>query len=308
MKLKLSFIGTLHRICRNCFILMLVLIGIHLTLLLSPVKLGNWHSTVEGIPVTMQLSIPDTSIQYTYCGKDSSLKLRGTKVSNHNGGKPGEFNLESNISVDGKQCNLKDSAFKKVFYFLTLNVLPPSYGLSHYKVFTSSGLNRSKIFPSSGLNHSKAYPMNAEIHSNINTYVELKSKSHFYNFLFLLRPYLGLLLILLILYQLQKILGQLKLGINFNDKLFRRVRWIGWFIICSEVIKLVLTMIYKSLFDTVLLESSSSLKNYYNPIQINFIGRLQFDISFFFLGLLILIIASIIQHGIQLQKESELTV
>lgn len=286
MKLnKLSFIGILHRICFYCFILVLVFTVIHLTLVLSPVKLGQMYATAEEIPVTMRLSIPDTSMQYTYCGKDSSLKLSGFKVSNHNGGKAGEFNLENNISVDGKQCNLKDSAFKKVFYFLTLHV-----------------------FPSSGLSHSKAYPMNAEIHSNINTYINIKSKSHFYNFLFLLRPYLGLLLILLILYQLQKILGQLKLGINFNDKLFRRIRWIGWFIICSEVIKLVLTLIYKSLFFAVLLRGSSSVKNYYNPIQINFMGRLEFDISFFFLGLLILAIAFIIQHGIQLQKESELTV
>ena len=103
---------------------------------------------------------------------------------------------------------------------------------------------------------------------------------------------------LLIIFHLRKIFATIVSGDPFSMENSKRIRLIGWAVIVASVLKALLSFLIGLYFSTLInLPGLTLTANM----------RLE-DLSGVFVGVIILILAEVFQHGARLQEESNLTV
>ena len=103
---------------------------------------------------------------------------------------------------------------------------------------------------------------------------------------------------LLIIFHLRKIFATIAGGDPFSMENSKRIRLIGWAVIVASVLKALLSFLIGLYFSTLInLPGLTLTANM----------RLE-DLSGVFVGVIILILAEVFQHGARLQEESNLTV
>ncbi len=134
----------------------------------------------------------------------------------------------------------------------------------------------------------------------------IKSTSPWHNFLFSLRSVIGLLVYIVIVFQLIRIITLIKKKVAFQRELFRRVNVIAISLIGLEFLRLVLSIVYGSLFGLIRWETVPTAA--VEQVRLSFNPTLDFSFQNFLLGLLVLVLSYLIQKGIALQQEAEYTV
>jgi uncharacterized membrane protein len=104
-----------------------------------------------------------------------------------------------------------------------------------------------------------------------------------------------------------KIIKQLKDGISFENKIYRRLNIMGISIILTQVLYLILGFIFQFWYGRVsLLESSSEFVK--DKFQIHFNPSTDMSFSMVLLGLTIIVLSYVFKYGKKLEEENALTV
>ncbi|WP_040280561.1 DUF2975 domain-containing protein [Psychroserpens damuponensis] len=158
------------------------------------------------------------------------------------------------------------------------------------------------------------FPNNEEVFTTnesvnyANSELVVKSKNFSFLFIQLLKAYFGTIIFTLIIYFLMKIFGHLKRDLNFTPKLFKMIRIIGAIIILDTVFELIMSFIIGKKYDLIKTETLVDNDTFVGAIRFSMNPRLEFDFMFFIIGLSLLVLASLLKRGSQIQQENDLTI
>lgn len=139
-------------------------------------------------------------------------------------------------------------------------------------------------------------------------YATINSKDFWIKALLILRNYITIICIAIIFYLLMIIFKQLRKKIDFNPTLITKTRAIGLILISSELIRLFLVYILKKNIHHIKISSFLNGENLDNSMFININPRFDFNITFFLLGNVLIILSILFSKGYSLRQESDLTI
>ena len=139
-------------------------------------------------------------------------------------------------------------------------------------------------------------------------YLVAKSNNSSFLILQLVKNYVGLICLALVFYLLMKIFKSLKKDLNFTPTLFKMIRLIGWVAIFSTSFELVMSYVIGKKYDYISTETlvDNTIFNGITKFSMN--PRLEFDFMFFIIGFSMLVLASLLKKGSQIQQENDLTI
>jgi len=117
--------------------------------------------------------------------------------------------------------------------------------------------------------------------------------------------YLPLIMLMLVLYQLMRVLER---RLVFSTLLVRRVKIIGSILVISELIQVIILLCIQGSYPMIHISSLKDGSFIDVAYQLNFSRSLDFDLTLFIVGICLLLLGSLLKCGHTLQKENELTI
>ena len=210
------------------------------------------------------------------------------KWKNNNGGS-GEMNLNKNeyFRYDKADSILADSSIKKEFYFfswVTENMSNNEFLKQDLKVSVEKSLS-------------------------FNTTVNLKSKSLLKNIAFSLSSIIGSLIMLLISFNIFKLITYLQRNNSFLIPLYKRTAYVGIILITGESIKFILGILYSKWFGIIRVADEYYISNVNNnSFHLQFNPTTGANFGTFLFGLSLIILSSLFKYGNNLEKENALII
>lgn len=116
--------------------------------------------------------------------------------------------------------------------------------------------------------------------------------------------YLSFIMIILILYQLMKILRSL----SFTPKLIWRVKIMGIVILIQEIGKFVIIQFIDNYYYPIFISSTLNGRAFENAIKVNINPSSNFNTTLFIVGISLLVLSKLLKQGYFLKEENELTI
>ena len=236
---------------------------------------GSKNIYTNGFPITVNATVQIPA--------DTLVKWK-----NNNGGS-GEMNLNKNeyFRYDKADSILADSSIKKEFYFfswVTENISNNEFLKQDLKVSVEKSLS-------------------------FNTTVNLKSKSLLKNIAFSLSSIIGSLIMLLISFNIFKLITYLQRNNSFLIPLYKRTAYVGIILIAGESVKFILGILYSRWFGIIRVANeyyTSNVNN--NSFHLQFNPTAGANFGTFLFGFSIIILSSLFKYGNNLEKENALTI
>jgi hypothetical protein len=133
-------------------------------------------------------------------------------------------------------------------------------------------------------------------------YLSIKSSNWFFTFCQFIKNYVGLLMLVLIFYQLKSIFKGLKEEFVFSLKLAKKIKWVGLLFIIQQLLSLILSVIFGTYYGYAGFEKMS------NDVQLNINPRLEFDFTLIIVGLGLIVLSVLLQKGNEIQQENKFTI
>jgi hypothetical protein len=254
-------------------------------------SLGNPNIYKNGYPVPAKLSIAmpaDTIVSWKHDITSSS---------------------ELTLSKDNRYRNemadsiLNDTTIKKQFCFYNWVVGGENTGR-----LRTEGSGKVFNLPDPSI-HTRDLTATVENHYFSDVTILLKSKSTFRNFMFSLYSLVSAIVMLLISFNIVRLLIYLRRGDNFLSPLYKRIFNIGIILIIWEIVNFLLGILYSKWYGIVRLEKVSSMPNPGgNEFNVQFNPSADFSGTLFLFGLSLIVLASLFKYGNQLEKENALTI
>ncbi len=269
MKNKL-LLGLLHSITNGIFWLVLIftlfVIGTDLFTdngKIGSVEVGSHHSKGYGIPVKVQISVPDSIVKFNGNNYSSS----STYYKNITDYTPYE-NQDSISRIPG----VKKTVLK------------------------------NEVYPFSDKDLEVNFDMRAS------EYIKVKSPNTFMTIVQIISTYLKLIVILSIFYFLSKIFHQLYKELSFSDGIARGVKWMGLIFMSAEVIQAGISLLFAKYFGEIHYWPTKNGLHLDSLMQYQVSPRIDFDFTFFFIGLSLLVLSALLKMGSTIEEENELTI
>jgi hypothetical protein len=204
---------------------------------------------------------------------------------------------------------LNDTAIKKQFYFSKWVAEPGFSEMQHTMNSSTEAPNEFAMFDSVTNPAKKDIAATVEKNYISDVTVVLKSKSAFKNFAFALHSIISALVTLLVSFNIVKLLHHINSGNNFLSPMYKKIYIIGVILIAAELIQLILGFLYSKWFSLVRLEKVSEITNLGGrEFNVQFNPSTSFSTQAFLFGLSLIILASLLKYGAQLEKENALTI
>ncbi|SFI54694.1 DUF2975 domain-containing protein [Olleya namhaensis] len=139
-------------------------------------------------------------------------------------------------------------------------------------------------------------------------YIIAKSENKLISFLQIFKAYIGLFSLIIILFFLERIFFRLKKSLSFTNNLYKEVRWLGAVFIISESLSLLFSYVLSTYYGRIGVKTLIEGKRLSDGLELSINPRLEFDFAFFVVGLSLLVLASLLKSGNQLQQENDLTI
>ncbi|WJS95584.1 DUF2975 domain-containing protein [Flavobacterium johnsoniae] len=237
--------------------------------------LGSWNSTMhhsKGYSITtqLQLDIPDTLITY----KNEQLKINGS-VSN--------FYSKEHNNYFNKIKN--DSTLKKKYQINTFEVRDQKY------------IDVKKEFKNIKIQN-----------TNSTADVIINPKDYFLKAVLIIKSYLTLILVLFVSYQCMRLFEQLRTNFAFDILLNERIKKIGYSFIMFQVANLIISYIITQYFSNIDYFHYTDLISNGKFHFMNLKPVLEYNLQIIFLGLCLVVLSKLLNHGYNLQNENDLTI
>lgn len=144
--------------------------------------------------------------------------------------------------------------------------------------------------------------LSSEIEININP------KDKLFKVILILKSYFSLIILIIIIYQLKQIFNQLKTNFNFDKQINRRIKLIGYSLILSQIIIILISIYIKINISRI--EFEHYIENIENSIFRFMTLYLEIDLNLIpiFIGCSLLLLSKLLQYGVNIQEENELTI
>lgn len=241
-------------------------------------KNGTWGSKniyTNGFPITVNTTVripPDTVVKW----------------KNDNGGS-GEMYLNKNeyFRYDKADSILADSSIKKEFYFFS---------------WITENMSNNELLK-------QDLKVSVEKSLSFNATVNIKSSSILKNIAFSLDSIIGSIMMLLISYNIFKMITYLQRKNSFLNSLYKRTLYIGIILIAGESIKFSLGIIYSKWFGVIRVADeyyTSNVNN--NSFHLQFNPTTSASFETFVFGLVLIVLSSLFKYGNKIENENALTV
>lgn len=140
------------------------------------------------------------------------------------------------------------------------------------------------------------------------TYLIVNSDKILPKLLLLLNAYVGIISLMFIFYFLKRIFKSLNEDLKFNSFLFKNVKYLGVVLIVKTVFTIVISFVFASYYSYIKTETLVANENFNAGFQFSINPRIEFDFSLFLIGISLLVLASLLKAGTNLQQENELTI
>jgi len=142
----------------------------------------------------------------------------------------------------------------------------------------------------------------------VNDFIKVKSPNLLFTILQIISSYLKLIVIILIFYQLSKIFNQLNRDLSFSYGIAKGVKWMGFIFISAEIIQTAISLVYGKYFSGLHIISTKNGMSLENLINYQVNPRINFDFTFFFIGLSLLVLSSLLKMGSSIEEDNDLTI
>lgn len=276
MKTNSRIISVLYIVSRLTFrFSQLILLFILVFECIPSGTLGDWSSNIHHtkgykINTQIQLSVPDSLIIYK------------SKINKGSG-----FVSKSETKKINDHFNRvkKDTTLKK------------TYQINTYEIYNKNFVDVKKEFK------------NLNIQGTDSTLdIIINPKDYFFKSILILKNYLYLVVLLFVSYQCMRLFNQLRDNFAFDMALTQRIQKIGYSLIAYPVINLIFCYIIIQYFSRI------NYYHYTNSIYIqgfNFMNLtpvLEYNLQTLFLGLSLVVLGKLLNHGYDLQNENDLTI
>jgi len=146
--------------------------------------------------------------------------------------------------------------------------------------------------------------------SSFNTqgHILTKSDNLFVKILQMSLLYSFVIVLTITFYLLKNIFRMLKKELKFNSTLYKYVKYLGVILICKEILHFVITICLSKYYRNIVMQTRIDNSILHDGIDITMVPRLEINIPLIILGLSILVFASLLKAGNQLQQENDLTI
>ncbi|CAM3651585.1 DUF2975 domain-containing protein [Flavobacterium chungbukense] len=276
MKTNSRIISVLYIVSRLTFrFSQLILLFILVFECIPSGTLGSWSSSIHHtkgykINTQIQLSVPDSLIIYK------------SKINKGSG-----FVSKSETKKINDHFNRvkKDTTLKK------------TYQINTYEIYNKNFVDVKQEFK------------NLNIQGTDSTLeIIINPKDYFFKSILILKNYLYLIVLLFVSYQCMRLFNQLRDNFAFDMALTQRIQKIGYSLIAYPVINLIFCYIIMQYFSRI------NYYHYTNSIYIqgfNFMNLtpvLEYNLQTLFLGLSLVVLGKLLNHGYNLQNENDLTI
>lgn len=124
----------------------------------------------------------------------------------------------------------------------------------------------------------------------------------------LFRTNLKILFYIFLFYQLFKTVRILKSDFSFNEKIFRRVKIIGWILSIYALLMFATSWLIASWYDMININSDSTVPNQISEYFIHMTPRYDFNFEIFSAGLLLIIFSFLMKRSSEIEKNWSLTI
>jgi Protein of unknown function (DUF2975) len=285
---------------------------------------GGWEFTNNNYPVRMNLSfLNDTTIQFKekvssnlqigsggfnlsddYVGKDSFIVKLKEKIIKH----------KTNVEIDTIVGNFE--AKPASHHPFTKGLKTEIQQVTTISMFSKKEMGKiphvNHIIPYDSLIKKPVFKVGRI--SNINGLVEISPTNTRDKILLKIPSWLGMIVQILLIYQLFQILRNIKKGIIFSKQNIAKIQIIGILMIGLFIVDILTEVIYNVYLISSITHRAKYLSEFYKPLGFqaisNFSMNLHKEIVFtnLYVGLITLILATIFKRGLALQQEQDLTV
>lgn len=234
---------------------------------------GSKNIYKNGYPITVNATLqipPDTLVKWK---------------TNHSSGQI-SLNKDDYFRYDKVDSILSDSALKKEIYFFS---------------WTTDNMSDNKILK-------EDIKVSVPKSFSFDSIVSIKSKSLLQNIAFSLSSIIGALIILLISYNVFKLVMYLRNKNSFLNPLYKRTLYVGIILITGETIKFCLGILYSKWFGIIRVADESLAGSNNNNLYLSFNPTTSGSLSTFLFGLCLIVLSSLFKLGYDLEKENTLTV
>ncbi len=236
---------------------------------------GSKNIYANGFPITVNatLQIPHDTL---------------VKWKNNNGGS-GEMYLNKNdyFRYEKTDSILADSSINKEFYFFS---------------WVTENMSNDELLK-------QDLKVSVEKSISFDTIANLKSKSLLKNIAFSLSSILNAIAMLLISFNIYKLIAFLQRSNNFLSPLYRRTKYIGMILIAGELMKFTLGIIYSKWFGLIRVADIYQIANMNtNGFRLQFNPTTGASFGTFLFGLALIILSSLFKYGNKIENENALTV
>jgi hypothetical protein len=236
---------------------------------------GSKNIYTNGFPITVNATVqvpPDTIVKWK-----------------NNNGNSGEMYLNQNDYFRHEKVDsiLADSSINKDFYFFN---------------WVAENMSNNELLK-------QDLKVSVEKSFSFDTTANLKSKSLFKNIAFSLSSILNAIAMLLISFNIYKLISFLQKNTNFLSPLYKRTKYIGIILITNELIKFTLGVIYSKWFGIIRVADTFPLANMNtNGFRMQFNPTTGASFGTFLFGLTLIILSSLFKYGNKIENENALTV
>lgn len=124
----------------------------------------------------------------------------------------------------------------------------------------------------------------------------------------ILKAYSGVLGLIIMLFFMERIFYSLNKSLTFTHNLNKKVKYLGILFIVSESLSLLFSYVLGSYYGNISTQTLIDGKRLSGGLDLSMNPRLEFDYAFFLIGLSLLVLASLLKSGNQLQQENDLTI
>ncbi|MGB2684077.1 MAG: DUF2975 domain-containing protein, partial [Olleya sp.] len=124
----------------------------------------------------------------------------------------------------------------------------------------------------------------------------------------ILKAYSGIISLIIMLFFIERIFYSLNKSLTFTHNLNKKVKYLGVVFIFSESLSLLFSYVLGSYYGRISTQTLIDGKRLSGGLDLSMNPRLEFDFAFFIIGLSLLVLASLLKSGNQLQQENDLTV
>mgnify|MGYP000684030633 CR=1 FL=1 len=124
----------------------------------------------------------------------------------------------------------------------------------------------------------------------------------------ILKAYSGIFSLIIMLFFMERIFYSLNKSLTFTHNLNKKVKYLGIVFIFSESLSLLFSYVLGSYYGRISTQTLIDGKRLSGGLDLSMNPRLEFDFAFFLIGLSLLVLASLLKSGSQLQQENELTI